>query len=146
MNGIWTRVSALRLYIGIDAVALVGLLALANPLLDIGLVASAHAQGSQVRQFAVTIKQRKVSSGPTVIRVTEGESVEIVLTANEAAELHLHGYDVLLSLQPNVPGKMAFDAKFGGRFPLEAHRYGSGDHTGHYHGGRPLLYVEVHPR
>jgi hypothetical protein len=142
------RVTALRPRIGIGAITLFAMLALAFSNLDIGtfFISPAKAQSAQPRQFAITIKQRKVISGPNVIRVTEGDSVEIVLTGDEQAELHLHGYDIMLSLTPNVPGKIAFNAKIGGRFPLEAHRFGSGAHTSNYHAGRPLLYVEVHPR
>jgi hypothetical protein len=81
-----------------------------------------------------------------VIRVTEGDSVELVLTSDEPAELHLHGYDILLSLMPNEPRKIAFKANVGGRFPLEAHRYGTGGDVSRHRGGGPLLYVEVLPR
>jgi FtsP/CotA-like multicopper oxidase with cupredoxin domain len=110
------------------------------------LVSSAAAQGSQTQQFVVTIKQRKVASANDLISVTKGDAVEIVLTSDEAAELHLHGYDLLVSLSPNVPGKIQFTANIAGRFSLEAHRYGTGPQTGRSHSGRPLLYVEVHPR
>ena len=67
----------------------------------------AIAQSSEFRQFVVTIKQRKVIPPTNVISVTKGDAVEIVLTGDEAAELHLHGYDLLLSLTPNVPGKIS---------------------------------------
>ena len=106
----------------------------------------AIAQSSESRQFAVTIKQRKVIPPTNVISVTKGDAVEIVLTGDEATELHLHGYDLLLSLTPNVPGKIQFTANIAGRFPLEAHRYGTGAQSGRSRSDRPLLYVEVHPR
>lgn len=109
-------------------------------------VSFAIAQSSEFRQFAVTIKQRKVMSAPNVVSVTKGDTVEIVLTGDEVAELHLHGYDLLLSLTPNVPGKMQFTANIAGRFPLEAHRFGTSAQSGRSRSGRPLLYVEVHPR
>ena len=53
------------------------------------LVSLAAAQSSEPRQFAVTIKHRKVTSATNVISVTKGDAVEIVLTGDEAAELHL---------------------------------------------------------
>jgi hypothetical protein len=145
MNSVFVRRAVPRL-VGIGIVALLGLLIIFKPLGGATLVTGAYAQTSQVRQFAVTIKNRKVTSGPTLIRVTQGDSVEIVLTADEGAELHLHGYDVLLQLEPNVPGKLAFDANIGGRFPLEAHRYGKSEQVMNRHGAGPLLYLEVHPR
>ena len=48
-------------------------LALSNSSFDASLGASAYAQSSQVRQFAVTIKKRKVAAGADVIRVTQGD-------------------------------------------------------------------------
>ena len=110
------------------------------------LVSLAAAQSSEPRQFAITIKNRKVTSATNVISVTKGDAVEIVLTGDEAAELHLHGYDLLLSLTPNAPGKIQFTANIIGRFPLEVHPYETGAQSGKSRSDRPLLYVEVHPR
>jgi hypothetical protein len=138
---LWSLVS-----IGVGILSVLLPLALPNASFGASLGASAYAQSSPVRQFAVTIKARKVVSGPDVIRVTQGDSVQIVLSADEAAEVHLHGYDVLVSLQPNVAGAVKFDAKIAGRFPLEAHRYGAGEQASRRRGGQALLYVEVHPR
>jgi hypothetical protein len=111
-----------------------------------GLISPAVAQSAQPRQFAITIKQRKVQAAANVIRVSQDDAVEIVLTSDEAAELHLHGYDLLLSLAPNVSATMRFTAKIAGRFPLEAHRFGAAAGSQRHRGAGPLLYVEVHPR
>ncbi len=108
-----------------------------------GFVSLAAAQTS--KQFAFTIKQGKITATTNVISVTQGDSVQISLTADEAAELHLHGYDLTLSLMPNIADKIEFTAKIAGRFPLEAHRFGPSGKSGG-HPSRPLLYVEVHPR
>ncbi len=117
---------------------------------NLGVLSPGVAQGATLRQFAVTIKERKLDAAENVIRVSQGEDVEIVLTCDEAAELHLHGYDLLLSLTPNVPGKLQFTAKIAGRFPLEAHRFGPETNTdasaGRHHSTGPLLYLEVLPR
>jgi hypothetical protein len=110
------------------------------------VLSPAFAQSGEPRQFAVVIKQRKVTLATDVIELKKGDTVEIVLTADEPAELHLHGYDLLLTLSANVPGKMQFTANIAGRFPLEAHRFGDPAQGGRSHGQRPLLYVEVQPR
>jgi len=125
-----------------------GVLTLALVILNLapGLMSPAVAQSAPPRQFAVAIKDRKVEAAASVIRVTQGDSVEIVLTGDEAAELHLHGYDLKLSLTSNVPATIKFTAKIAGRFPLEAHRFGIGSNSGRRRGEGPLLYVEVHPR
>jgi len=70
----------------------------------------------------------------------------MVLTSDEAAELHLHGYNILLTLTPNVPSTIKFTAKIAGRFPLEAHRFGAASGSQRHRGAGPLLYVEVLPR
>jgi hypothetical protein len=111
-----------------------------------GLIAEAIAQNVPARQFTITIKDRKVEPAGNVVRVSQGDAVEIVVTSDEAAELHLHGYDLTLSLTPNMPGTIKFMAKIAGRFPLEAHRFGVGLSSGRHRGSGPLLYVEVHPR
>jgi FtsP/CotA-like multicopper oxidase with cupredoxin domain len=111
-----------------------------------GPMPTAVAQTAPARQFSVAIKGRKVDTASSVIRVTQGDAVEIVLTSDEAAELHLHGYDLLLTVEPNVPATMHFAAKIAGRFPLEAHRFGPASSSPHQHAAGPLLYVEVQPR
>jgi heme/copper-type cytochrome/quinol oxidase subunit 2 len=111
-----------------------------------GLMAQAITQNAPARQFRIDITDRKVEAAANVVRVSQGEAVEIVLTSDEAAELHLHGYDLKLSLTPNMPGTLKFTAKIAGRFPLEAHQFGAGSSSGRHRGGGPLLYVEVHPR
>jgi FtsP/CotA-like multicopper oxidase with cupredoxin domain len=121
-------------------------LALVSLNLAPGLISLAFAQSAPPRQFAIAIKDRKVEAAASVIRVTQGDTVEIVLTGDEAAELHLHGYDLKVSLTSNVPATIKFTAKIAGRFPLEAHRFGTGSKPGRRRGEGPLLYVEVHPR
>lgn len=111
-----------------------------------GLIAQSIAQNAPTRQFAIAVKDRKVETAANVIRVSQGDAVEIVLTSDEAAELHLHGYDLKVTLTPNVPAMIKFAAKIAGRFPLEAHRFGIASSSGRHHGEGPLLYVEVHPR
>jgi hypothetical protein len=78
--------------------------------------------------------------------VVKGDTVELVFTGDEPAELHLHGYDITLDLKSNEPGKIQFTATIAGRFPLEVHRFGTGTKAGRSHITGPLLYVEVLPR
>ena len=86
--------------------------------------------------------------GEPVVRVTEGDRVELRWTTDEAAEIHLHGYDVVLGLVPGATATMAFDAHATGRFPVTAHGFGAHgeEDAGHGHDEAVLLYVEVHPR
>jgi hypothetical protein len=86
------------------------------------------------------IKNRKLV-GTNVVRVKEGQAVELRWSSDEAVELHLHGYDVVAKVKPGAPRVMGFTAHATGRYPVTMH--------GHSHGGghseKTLLYLEVHP-
>ena len=77
---IYLRIALLWSRVSIGAIILLGLLtlALSNSSFGASLGASAYAQSSQVRQFAVAIQKRKVAAGADVIRVTQGDSVQIL--------------------------------------------------------------------
>jgi FtsP/CotA-like multicopper oxidase with cupredoxin domain len=108
---------------------------------DVGVISVATAQTSTPLKFSITIKDGK--SDTDSIRVTQGEQVEITLTSDQAAELHLHGYDLTAQIEPGVPTALSFDARIAGRFPVEAHRMGPVA-KGRRHPGA-LFYVEVYP-
>ncbi len=80
--------------------------------------------------------------GDKVLRFYQGGRAEIVWTTDKPLEIHLHGYDVELTLGVGNDNIMAFDLFAEGRFPVtvHAHSHSSASHE------RTLLYVEVHPR
>lgn len=112
----------------------------------------------EVHQFELRIAQRQVtvmrdlshadSHATTTARgrhnvvVRQGESVRLTWHSDEAVQLHLHGYDIELNLQPGQPGVMDFTARATGRFPVTSHGFGASHGGGHHQG---LLYFEVHP-
>ena len=59
----------------------------------------------------------------TVIRVTRGDALELEFSTDEAAELHLHGYDKLIKVAPAAPALLRLDATIAGRFSIEAHGF-----------------------
>jgi hypothetical protein len=99
------------------------------------------AQVSGLRKFSIAIRSGKADIQS--VRVTQGEQVEIMLASDQAVELHLHGYDLTLRLDPGVPAALSFAAQIAGRFPVESHRMGSGASAGRH---RVLFYVDVYPR
>ena len=131
------------------AVMTLALAAIALPAgLDVHWIAAASAQAAPPLQFAITVKARQVEPAMRVIRAKQGDSVEIAFTADEAVELHLHGYDISRRVAPGKPADMKFQAKLAGRFPLEAHASPGRDTP---EGGAKrrhvtLLYFEVHPK
>lgn len=103
-----------------------------------------NARAAELQRFAITIKNRKVEPAQKLIRVTRGDALELEFSTDEAAELHLHGYDKLIKVAPATPALLRLDATIAGRFSIEAHGFAS-DKSGQ-RGHVVLLYLEVHPR
>jgi hypothetical protein len=77
----------------------------------------------------VELFEFEISSGsadPPLDRVTvaQGVTVRIVVTADEADELHLHGYDLTAALEPGREAVLEFVADRSGLFELETHHSG----------------------
>jgi hypothetical protein len=103
-----------------------------------------NARAAELQRFAITIKNRKVEPAQKLIRVTRGDALELEFSTDEAAELHLHGYDKLIKVAPSAPAVLRLDATIAGRFSIEAHGFAS--HTSGQRRNIVLLYLEVHPR
>ena len=71
---------------------------------------------------------------PTTLRVTQGDAVRITVLADQADELHLHGYDLHLDLQAGQAASLASTAEHAGRFEYELH-----------HSHRVIGALEVYP-
>ena len=93
------------------------------------------------QRIELAIQNRSLGIKDNTLRVTEGNTIELVWTTDEAVELHLHGYDIELNVPETEPAVMTFEAHATGRFPITSHGFGSDDH-----GPQTLLYLEVHPR
>lgn len=102
----------------------------------------ASAARAENKIIDVVIEARKVV-GDNVARVAQGDAVTLRWSTDEAVSVHLHGYDLKLSIAPDAPTEMTFEAFAAGRFPVTSHGFG-----GHGHDDEEvvLLYLEVHPR
>lgn len=88
-----------------------------------GPVAAPQETGEAGKEvFTLVVEGKKLVSGPSVIRVTKGADVLLLVTADAAEEFHLHGYDRSVELEPGVPAELAFTATLTGRFPFELER------------------------
>lgn len=83
-------------------------------------------------RYEVTEGQRVL--GPDRIAVRQGQQVKIEVISDRADELHLHGYDLHLSMEPGKVATMSLLAEHSGRFELELHK----QHL-------TLAALEVHP-
>ena len=94
----------------------------------------------ELQRFVLEIRDRAVQHDGDVIRVTQGQQVELVWTSDEPVQLHLHGYDIEFDVEPGTATSRSFKAHATGRFPITSHGFGD-----HQHGHQTLLYLEVHP-
>jgi len=122
-------------------VLMVGAFCILTASTETGSFDAATAQTGTTHKVSMTIENGRADRG--TVRVTQGEQVEITLVSEQAAELHLHGYDLTAQLEPGIAATLSFAAKFAGRFPVEAHRMGPAG-KGRRHSGA-LFYVEVYP-
>ncbi|WP_058049161.1 hypothetical protein [Janthinobacterium sp. Ant5-2-1] len=112
-----------------------------------GLAASRQLPQQRV---ALDIAQRKIAAKPPTIRVKQHDTITLDWTTDEIVNIHLHGYDQLLTVKPGETKAMRIDAAVPGRFPVSAHGYGAqtedkGKQHKH-HREAPLMYLEVLPR
>lgn len=61
---------------------------------------------------------------PRLLRVGEGDRVRLKVEADEAVELHIHGYGVELDAGPGNDDVVDLGAGLTGRFGIEDHRSG----------------------
>lgn len=114
------------------------------PFFFVPMMLNANADEVTVKRIELVISERKVQLEEKTIRVTQGESIELVWTSDEAAELHLHGYDISFEVSPQAPAVVTFKAHATGRFPITSHGFGA--EKGQGHGHEALLYLEVYPQ
>lgn len=71
------------------------------------------------KSYDLLIKNRKIVSGQNNITVKKGDEITIHVTADEKDELHIHGYDESVELEPDKKVTLRFTANLTGRFPFE---------------------------
>jgi hypothetical protein len=81
----------------------------------------------EMQVFDLAIEKRSITGADDLIRVRQGQQVELRWLADEPASIHLHGYDIRASLKPGVPVVWNFEANATGFFPIEAHGFGSAE-------------------
>ena len=97
---------------------------------------SGEGLGETPQRFELRIENGRLAVGRKTIRVKRDDAVELNWFADRPTVLHLHGYDIEVTVDAGKPQTMSFKARATGRFPVETH---DRRHT-------VLLYLEVHPR
>ncbi|MFY1670381.1 hypothetical protein ACN27G_10525 [Plantactinospora sp. WMMB334] len=73
------------------------------------------------REIVVSIAGGTVSPAPARIEVSRGQNVRITTTSDVADMVHVHGYDLAVTLRPGVAGTIDFVADRDGLFEVETH-------------------------
>lgn len=107
------------------------------------ILAMANALAEEPRVLELAMKGREIDVPEATLRVDQGEEVVFRISSDEAAELHLHGYDVTIPLRAGEASDVRFHADVAGRFPITLHEPAASG--GHSHDHKTLLYLEVHP-
>lgn len=112
-----------------------------------GSLLAAAGGGLIAAERKIAIANGKVAKDDRTVRLAQGDHVALGFTTDKPLELHFHGYDIKLRVEPGATGWLRFEAKATGRFPVTVHG-GHGDAKSHGRKSheRALLYVEVHPR
>lgn len=63
--------------------------------------------------------KKDVAAEPKSVRIEEGQKVVIKTTADIKDEVHLHGYDISVDIEPGKQAVLEFTADKTGRFPVE---------------------------
>ncbi len=88
--------------------------------------------GEDIETIEVTIADGEVSPPFDTYEVAQGADVRIEVMSDIADELHLHGYDLELEVEPGELAVLEFTADIEGEFELDTHDL-----------GLPLLQLEV---
>lgn len=81
----------------------------------------AAAPAPVAQLFELIVQDKKLISGLPVISVLQGTPLTLRITSDHADELHLHGYDLTLTLPKGQPAELSFVADRSGRFEYELH-------------------------
>ena len=103
---------------------------------------------SAVREFDISLRDRRVEGSASTLRVKRGETVLLRFRTDEAVSLHVHGYDMRANPSAAAPDSIRFEARIAGRFPITAHEFGAvaGQNARpKSHREVTLLYLEVLP-
>jgi hypothetical protein len=103
------------------------------------------------KSFTLHLINGKVAPMESLIRVTQGNSVEINVQSDFPGELHLHAYRLKLPISDNNAQQLSFKANASGKFQIEWHpKHNQTSDSQHQdnpaHHGPPLASLEVMPQ
>lgn len=73
------------------------------------------------RLFNINIKEGKIPASERVMRVKKGDSITWKVRSDTEGELHIHAYQIDLTIKPGLEKRHTFTAFATGRFRVEWH-------------------------
>jgi hypothetical protein len=71
------------------------------------------------RQIRITFRGGRVIGGLRRARLDRGDRAVLIVRADVADHIHLHGYDIMRDVSPGRPARLPFRATIPGRFEVE---------------------------
>lgn len=72
----------------------------------------------------ITVVDGKVAGGVQRVSVDQSQQITLRVTSDTSEELHVHGYDLTLDLEPGAAGELTFTADIPGVFEVELEQSG----------------------
>jgi FtsP/CotA-like multicopper oxidase with cupredoxin domain len=69
----------------------------------------------------IRIRGGQVVGGPAEITAKKGDTVVILVSADAADDIHLHGYDIEKKAAPGAPARFRVKTDIEGQFEIESH-------------------------
>jgi hypothetical protein len=92
----------------------------------------------QARAYHLSLRGERLAAGADLITATQGDTVTLFVAADQAAALHIHGYEQEVTLEPAGETAFTFIATRAGHYGIDLHGAGYG-HIG-------VAALEVEPR
>ena len=80
-----------------------------------------HGDGAPI---VMAIAGRSTTLTRQDLQVKQGDMVSLSFTADEAGEVHLHGYNLTVPVSADQPGTLNFEASTAGAFAINFHVFG----------------------
>ncbi|GIU94683.1 MAG: hypothetical protein KatS3mg012_1140 [Gaiellaceae bacterium] len=71
----------------------------------------------------IAVRSGRPVGGIARPKVRQGDRVVLVVSADTAGDVHLHGYDLERRVAPGAPARIGFRATIPGRFEIELHAH-----------------------
>ncbi len=80
---------------------------------------------SEARYETIRFEDGKPVGGARDITVRSGDTVRLAVRSDRPEEIHVHGYDRYLKVEPGKVARVRFSARLEGVFEVEAHSDGT---------------------